>query len=130
MLLVVIAGGALYALPLLSGQGVSAPEPRAIAAYVTVEKVLPEVRVEIPASTTALELLTSLSEQHGFTLRTKEYVGLGSLVELIGMYENGMDGKYWQYYVNGALAPVGASAYEVHSGDIVVWKFTIPDPSL
>ncbi len=42
----------------------------------------------------------------------------------------GIDGKeqdgthFWQYYVNGEYAGVGACAYVLHSGDSVFWNFT------
>ena len=130
VLLVAAIAGTLFLIPQPPGEKVLTEVPSVIVVRTAIEGVLPEVETEVPSGTTALQLLNTLSQQRGFGLRVKEYAGLGSLVEKIGEYENGTDGKYWQYFVNGILAPVGASAYEVHPEDFVVWKFAPPDQSL
>lgn len=54
---------------------------------------------------------------------SKEFSGLGTLVEQIGEKKNGDGGRYWQYWINGNYAKVGADAYGVNSGDSILWKF-------
>ncbi len=52
----------------------------------------------------------------------------GIFVESIGGIKNGTDGKYWQYYINGALGDVAADKKEVKAGDKVEWKLeTVPE---
>jgi hypothetical protein len=51
---------------------------------------------------------------------------MGTLVEKIGEQANGTDGNYWMYYVNDTFAPVGADAYIVKKGDVIEWKFEVP----
>lgn len=130
VLLATAGAVALFLSPQLLGERAPTEVPSVVVVHSEIEGVLPEIRTEVPLGTTALQLLDTLSQERGFELRVKEYAGLGSLVEQIGEYKNGTDGKYWQYYINNILAPVGASAYEVRWGDSVVWKFTVPDESL
>jgi hypothetical protein len=74
-------------------------------------------------------MLRTESKETGFAMSEKEYAGLGTLVERLGDHENGTDGKYWTYMVNGAFAPVGADVYEPKSDDTITWTFAVPDSS-
>ena len=56
-------------------------------------------------------------------LKTKEYSGLGVLVEGIGELQNGTDNKYWQYTVNGVMPQIGADKFIVSNGDQIEWSF-------
>jgi Domain of unknown function (DUF4430) len=77
---------------------------------------------------TALRLVERLSDGNPpVAVVTKEYVGLGTLIEQIGAYKNGTDNKYWQYYVNGKLAMIGAGSYVIQAGDVIEWKFATPE---
>ena len=97
--------------------------PQTISTRLSIEHILLEETIAIESDTTALDLLTQASALFGFTIKTKEYSGLGSLIETIGAYENGTNEKYWQYYINGMLAPVGAGAYVLQADDVIEWKF-------
>lgn len=73
---------------------------------------------------TALSLLQRLNAQDSnLQLATKDYPGLGSLVESMNGMINGTDDKYWQYTVNNIMPQVGASAYQLKDGDIIEWRF-------
>lgn len=63
-------------------------------------------------------------KEKNITFIFKEYTGLGSLVTRIGDKENGRDDRYWQYWVNGKYALLGADVYVIKSGDVIEWKFT------
>jgi hypothetical protein len=39
--------------------------------------------------------------------------------------KNEGDGKNWLYSVNGKMARVGAGAYQLESGDVVLWEFKV-----
>jgi len=75
------------------------------------------------AKTTALELLTEMTAEKKVVLETKDYVGLGKMIIKIGDLTNGQDNKYWQYWVNGKPASVGADNYQVEANDKIEWKF-------
>jgi hypothetical protein len=45
------------------------------------------------------------------------------LVTSIASVKNGLSNHYWEYWVNGELAPVGVNLYELKDGDAVEWKF-------
>jgi hypothetical protein len=45
-------------------------------------------------------------------------------VTKIGDKVNGEDNRYWQYFINGAYAQVGADQYKLKNGDAVEWKFS------
>lgn len=73
---------------------------------------------------TALDALSYLDSRNpDLSLRTKDYVGLGTLVTAMYGKENGSENKYWQYRVNGADPGVGADSYELSDGDVVEWRF-------
>jgi len=72
---------------------------------------------------TALELLTEMTAEKKVNLKTKDYAGLGKMIVKIGDLTNGQDNKYWQYWVNGKLANIGADSYQVEANDTIEWKF-------
>lgn len=57
-------------------------------------------------------------------LNYETYAGLGELITQIGDKKGGDGGRYWQYWINGAYANVGASSYVVKLGDTIEWKYT------
>ena len=64
-------------------------------------------------------------DQENVNLKFQNYgSGLGVLVTQINDKKNGKNGKYWQYFVNGKYAQVGASNYVLQIGDVVEWIFT------
>lgn len=74
------------------------------------------------------ESLLAISERvalgSALSFETKDFGAMGKLVTRIGQKSNG-DGKaFWQFWVNGDYATVGASGYQVKGGDVIEWKFT------
>jgi hypothetical protein len=56
-----------------------------------------------------------------YTVRTKEYSGLGEFVESISGISP--DSKhFWAFYVNGSLSNVGPSFYNMKKSDKIEWK--------
>lgn len=118
-------GGALYyAAPTVLAPVTEAP--RDITASLSIESALPLETHTIPSNISALAFLINETTEHSIPIQTKEYPGMGTLVETIGEFRNGTDSKYWLYYVNGTSAPVGADAYVVQEGDSIEWKYEIP----
>lgn len=79
--------------------------------------------VAIKANQTVLDVLKEVTAKNNIALATKDYKDLGALVERIGDKTNDQDNKYWQYFVNGELAKVGASSFKLTGGERVEWKF-------
>ena len=74
---------------------------------------------------TVWQIMQKALAEKGISLEYEEYDGgLGVLITKIGNKKNGDEGKYWQYFVNGEYANMGASNYIVKNGDIIEWKFT------
>ncbi|MDI6591683.1 MAG: DUF4430 domain-containing protein [Patescibacteria group bacterium] len=71
---------------------------------------------------TAFDLLKEGAAKLNLPLKTKTY-DIGIFIEAIGDRENGQDGKYWLYYVNGVLPMVAADKMELKIGDKVEFKF-------
>jgi len=71
---------------------------------------------------TAFGLLEKASKEQNFILKTKSY-DTGIFIEAIGDVENGQNGKYWMYYVNGEMPMVAADKKELKNGDKVEFKF-------
>ena len=86
------------------------------------EKTLLISKSEFKEGTTAFDLLKEKTEESGLTLKTKTY-DMGVLIEVIGDKENGEDGKYWMYYVNGEMPMVAADKKKINPGDKIEFKF-------
>lgn len=77
---------------------------------------------ELKDGMTAFDLLKAGAEKSALLLKIKNY-DMGVFVEAIGNTENGQDGKYWMYYVNGAMPDVASDKKELKPGDKVEFKF-------
>lgn len=71
---------------------------------------------------TAFDLLKKEAEELNIPLKIKTY-DIGIFIESIGNKENGRDGKYWLYYVNGEMPWVSVDKYELNPGDKIEFKF-------
>ncbi len=80
-------------------------------------------QMAISEDSTVFSLLKDLSVKENFKLESKEYKGMGMLVESIDGIKNGTDNKYWQYWINGELPMVAADKKTVEKGDKIEWKF-------
>lgn len=81
--------------------------------------------VEFKSGSLLLDVLKDLNKNYPtLNLQTKDFGQMGVLVEQLGNYKNGTDGKYWQYFVNGIQPMVGADKYVLQNNDQVEWKFT------
>ena len=73
---------------------------------------------------TVFSLLERTLSKNSFSLEYTYYEQFDSiLIDSINGVENGEDGKYWQYYVNGDIPMIGADKYSVTNGDYVEWRF-------
>lgn len=74
-------------------------------------------------NTTALAFLKTMSEEKQFTVQTKEYEGLGELVDGING-KTGTANEFWLFSINGTAATIGAGAYTVLEGDTIEFRWT------
>jgi len=73
---------------------------------------------------TVADFLLECAEYYGFSVKADNWDSYDSFfVVAINDIENGKDGKYWLYYVNGELANVGCSRYYLKNNDVVEWRF-------
>ncbi len=77
---------------------------------------------EFETGMTVFSLLKEKAEGSGLLLETKFY-DIGVMIEAIGGKENGQEGKYWLYYINGEMPMVSADKQELKPGDKVEFKF-------
>ncbi|XOB46594.1 MAG: DUF4430 domain-containing protein [Candidatus Nealsonbacteria bacterium] len=80
------------------------------------------IESEFREGTTVFDLLKEKTRELDSALKTKTY-DFGVLIEAIGDKENGQDGKYWLYYVNGEMPMVVADKKEIKPGDKIEFKF-------
>jgi len=80
------------------------------------------IETEFKEGMTAFNLLSDETEKLNLTLKFKTY-NMGVFIEAIGNKENGEDGKYWLYYVNGEMPQLAANKQLLSSGDKVEFKF-------
>ena len=81
-----------------------------------------KITAKLTKGMTAVKLLEDKTIEMGLNLRTRTY-STGALIEAIGDKENGKDGKYWLYYVNGEMPQVSADKKELSPDDKVEFKF-------
>lgn len=86
-------------------------------------KVATYNNVSLTANESLFQAMEKLAKDNSLAFEHKTYEGLGALIEKIGTKKNGMDDRYWQYWVNNQKPEVGAGLYILQSGDIVEWKF-------
>lgn len=84
-------------------------------------RVYPDIK--IAAGETMISLLEKQTTAAKLVFKTKNFTGLGLMVETIGVKTNGDENKYWQYWVNNVSIPYAASTYVVKAGDVIEWKF-------
>lgn len=86
------------------------------------EKPPSKFHLKIGKGTTVLDLLN----QSGIRFDYEES-DLGVFVESIGGVQNSKSqDKFWMYYVNGELAPVGVGQQLVNPSDVVEFRFESP----
>jgi hypothetical protein len=72
---------------------------------------------------TVFSELLSYGKRNNIEVKYNNDYSFGVFVESIGGVENGDEGRYWQYYVNGILGDVAADKKSLKEGDRVEWKF-------
>lgn len=72
--------------------------------------------------TTVYDFLKKITEANNISLSTQSS-SFGIMITKIGEKENGKDGNYWVYYVNGEMPSVAVDKYELKNGDKVEFKF-------
>lgn len=76
---------------------------------------------------TMIDLLENLEQRKGITIEKRNFPGLGVFIEAIHGVHN-TNNSYWQYWINGEYATVGAGQYVLQDGDEVLWKRTSERP--
>lgn len=79
------------------------------------------------ANNTVFKLLREASAKLGFSLAYVPYqIPQGVFVTAINGSANGEGGRFWEYWVNGVYGKVAADHQGLQDGDVVLWKFSIP----
>lgn len=104
----------------------SLESPQTLTVSISIDGVYTDKQVSIAAGSTVLQLLQKLNEEDPqLQLSTKEYSGLGTLVEGMRGMKNGDNNNYWQYKVNAIMPQIGADQYKLRDGDSVEWAFDV-----
>ncbi len=75
-------------------------------------------------NSTAYGFLLEAANSANLAVKTTYYGEYDSIfVDSIGPYVGGDDNRYWQYYVNGEYATVGADKIIIKNGDVIEWRF-------
>jgi hypothetical protein len=98
--------------------------PIDVTASITIGDHYKEKEVHLKENTSALQIMQILNtEDPELRLVTKEYSGLGTLVESMFGLTNGSENKFWQYKVNDVMPQIGADKLIIHNGDVITWFF-------
>lgn len=80
--------------------------------------------IQLEKEKTVFNLLKKVTKANNLELSYKEYPGMGVFIESIDNIKNDpQKNKFWQYWVNGKYAQVGASKFILKEGDFVEWKY-------
>lgn len=139
IILIVAAAILLFGVPLLLHKFVDTPQQSTVQTNqpdketvkdktepisVTIQGLYTDKPFEITTDETVLQVLQSLnSKDANMRLTTKEYKGLGTLIDSINGMNNGTDNKYWQYKVNGSAPQIGADQFKLKADDKIEWYF-------
>ena len=85
------------------------------------EEVLPMTAVELEEGDTAYDMLEEAADKHDKALDVTEYEGMGVFLNSIGDVAASGD-NWWAFQVNGEMASVGMSAYEVENADNIKFQ--------
>ena len=73
---------------------------------------------------TVLNALNTIINQHDISFESEYYETFQStIINKIHIDSNGVDDKYWQFYVNGELSMVSCDTFMIENGDMVEWIF-------
>ena len=104
----------------------SAAVPRGAAASIMLDygdgEVAAYTGLPVESGLLLLSLMERVTAANEIPFETREFEGLGVMIELIGERRNGDNDRYWVYWVNNTQVPVGAGQYEVQPGDVILWK--------
>ena len=119
---VVIAGLGVFARPAVAPEGTSgAPHFSLFIDYGDKNDSLDDI--PLGERETVFLATQRLVCERGIEFDYEDYGDMGMLVTSIGGRSGG-GGVYWQYWINGEYAQVGASAYEIRDGDRIEWRLT------
>ncbi|HAM88669.1 MAG: hypothetical protein US83_C0003G0091 [Candidatus Falkowbacteria bacterium GW2011_GWC2_38_22] len=81
--------------------------------------------IAINNDVTVFSVIQKVSDENNLKLSTKDFGnGMGAFIEGIDGYMNDYNGdKYWQFWVNGEYAKIGAGSYVLKGGEVVEWKY-------
>ena len=129
VILVIVAGWALFSftdlqlIPQEKGQELTEEVKEEVFLVINYgEEPVPILKADFREGMTAFDLLEEKAEELKINLKTKNY-DFGVFIETIGDKENGSEGKYWLYYVNGEMPSVAADRKELKPSDKVEFKF-------
>lgn len=129
VILVIVAGWALFSfidlqlIPQEKGQELTEEVKEEVFLVINYgEEPVPILKADFREGMTAFDLLKNGTEKLNIPLKTKAY-DIGIFIEAIGDKENGSEGKYWLYYVNGEMPSVAADKKELKPGDKIEFKF-------
>ncbi len=71
---------------------------------------------------TVLDLIRKINQHNDLQVTETEFP-FGVVIESLLGYDNGTDGRYWIYYINGETAMVGVGDYEMQPEDDIQFKF-------
>lgn len=78
--------------------------------------------LELENNSTAFSALQKVASAENIDFSVDNYE-VGVFIKSIGGIDNGYNGKYWMYYVNGEMPSVAADKKNLVSGDKVEFKF-------
>ena len=79
------------------------------------------------SNATVFSVLIKASEEYDFPVGADYYDEFQShYIYSINFIDEGIENKFWQYYINGDYGIVGADLQPVKDNDIILWKFEEP----
>ncbi|MBU1202673.1 DUF4430 domain-containing protein [Patescibacteria group bacterium] len=74
-------------------------------------------------SESLLDIASNISAEQNWDFSFEDYGEMGYLVTKIRDHENGIDQKYWQYFVDFEQPLISADKFFPQPGQLIEWKF-------
>ncbi len=127
LIILVLAIGALFYFsqqkePAISIDPIEVPQNLTLSFHFSEEDII-ERTFAIEPDSHLIDITSYVASAEKWAFESKDYGDMGVLVTKINHKNNGEDGKYWQYFIDGKQPQISANKYFPENNAHIEWKF-------